>query len=320
MNSDRVLTPHSTSLPGTIDVLGLGAVAVDDFLFVDSFPPPDAKTYVRRRARQCGGLAATALVAAARLGAQCAYAGSLGSDDLSRFAVHAMEAEGIRVQPSPHQPRAKPVSSLIVVADDTASRNIFADLDGVVGADDQWPPEELIGNSKVLLVDHIGVDGMRRATEIARHAGIPVVGDLERESGPGFNQLLERVDHLIVSHEFALGWTQTKSPGDAVQRLWHSDRQVVVVTGGADGCWFRAQETGAEVIHAPTFPVKAVDSTGCGDAFHGAYAFGISKGLPIHERIRLASAVAALKATRPGGQAGLPHWDEVKSFLESRGS
>lgn len=51
------------------DVLGLGCAAVDDLLYVASFPVPDSKTRVLRAERQCGGLTATALVAAARLGA-----------------------------------------------------------------------------------------------------------------------------------------------------------------------------------------------------------------------------------------------------------
>ena len=63
------------------DVLGLGSVAVDDLLYVPHYPPADAKLQVRRRERQCGGLTATALVAAARLGARCAYAGVLGEDE-----------------------------------------------------------------------------------------------------------------------------------------------------------------------------------------------------------------------------------------------
>ena len=48
------------------DILGLGAVAVDDLMYVESYPPPDVKTRVLRRERHCGGLTATALVTAAR--------------------------------------------------------------------------------------------------------------------------------------------------------------------------------------------------------------------------------------------------------------
>jgi sugar/nucleoside kinase (ribokinase family) len=72
------------------------------------------------------------------------------------------------------------------------------------------------------------------------------------------------------------------------------------------------------VAHQPAFPVAVVDTTGCGDVFHGAYAAGLVRGLGVMERVRLAAAAAALKATRPGGQAGAPTLAEVEQFLNPR--
>jgi len=49
--------------------------------------------------------------------------------------------------------------------------------------------------------------------------------------------------------------------------------------------------------------------------FHGAYAAGLAQGLDLSDRVRLATAAAALKATRRGGQAGIPRRDAVERFL-----
>ncbi len=76
------------------DVLGLGAVAVDDLLYVDAYPAPESKVRLRHRLRQCGGLTGTALVAAARLGARCAYAGLLGHDELSAYVIEGLRRGG----------------------------------------------------------------------------------------------------------------------------------------------------------------------------------------------------------------------------------
>ena len=78
---------------GHIDILGLGAVAVDDLVYVDSYPLRDTKLPVRRQERHCGGLAATALVTAARLGSNCAYAGVLGYDELSEYVIGRIRAD-----------------------------------------------------------------------------------------------------------------------------------------------------------------------------------------------------------------------------------
>ena len=90
---------------------------------------------------------------------------------------------------------------------------------------------------------------------------------------------------------------------------------MVVITDGDQGCWTLAADDLAQVAHQPAFQVDVIDTTGCGDVFHGAYAAGLVRGLGVAERVRLAAAAAALKATRPGGQAGAPTQAEVEQFL-----
>ncbi|MSR82151.1 MAG: permease [Candidatus Latescibacteria bacterium] len=298
-----------------IEVLGLGAVAVDEILHVDHYPAADAKAQVRRRERRCGGLAATALVAAARLGCRCAYAGVLGTDDTSTFAARCLEQEGIDLSQAPRRAEAQIIRSAIVADLGAGTRNIFFDLNSVVGAGDNWPPEELIRDTRVLLVDFIGMAGMIRAARIARAAGVPVVADLEDDSAPGFAELLGLVDHLVLSHEFALRYTDESEPARAAQKLWQPDRALVAITCGAAGCWV---VTGGQPVHHPAFAVETVDTTGCGDVFHGAYAAGLAQGLGLNACLRLASATAALKASRRGGQETIPKRAEVERFIKER--
>jgi len=295
------------------DILGLGCVAVDDLIFVEAFPPPDAKTAVLRAERHCGGLTATALVAGARLGSKCAYAGVLGTDDLSLFAIQRMQREGIELAHLRQRAAAGPVHSFIVVDETRQTRNIFFNASKAVGADPDWPDANIIQSSRVLFVDTFGIEGMLRAARLARATGIPIVADFERSAGAGFSELLALVDHLILSQHFAQQLSGASNPAEAVQRLWTKERQVVIVTGGAEGCWFGV--AGGTVQHQPAFKVKAVDTTGCGDVFHGAYASALARGLSLPERIRFASAAAALKTTQPGGQAGIPTLAEVETFL-----
>jgi sulfofructose kinase len=301
-----------------IDLLGLGAVAVDDLIYVDGFPPPDAKTPVLRSERQCGGLTATALVAASRLGSKCAYAGVLGRDELSTFVIERMRQEGIDLAYLLQREEARPVHSFIVVDEKRQTRNIFPNSLKTVGADDHWPEEEVIQSARVLLVDHIGVNGMLRATRVARRARIPVVGDFERVSGPEFAALLELVDHLILSQAFAQKLTAKAGPVDALKALWSQERQALVITCGREGCWYLDGADPEKPIHQPAYAVEAIDTTGCGDVFHGAYASALARGLELEERIRIASAAAALKATQPGGQAGTPDREKLERFMKEQ--
>jgi sulfofructose kinase len=295
------------------DILGLGGVAVDDLLYVDGYPPPDAKARVVRRERQCGGLTATALVAAARLGAACAYAGVLGKDELSAFTLDCMRRERIDVSPTRLTSTARPIHSTIVVDQIRGTRNIFFDIDQVVGAG-PGPSSALVSSCRVLFVDNLGVCGMVKAARVARRRGLPVVGDFENDEHPQFPELMSLTDHLIVSREFAARLTGRESPEAAVSRLAGPGREVAAVTDGDQGCWYRARGW-ASARHQPAFKVNVVDTTGCGDVFHGAYAFGLARDMSLEERIRLASAAAALKVTKSGGQSGIPSLSEVEAFL-----
>jgi sulfofructose kinase len=287
-------------------------------VYVEAFPTPDAKAPVLRSERQCGGLTATALVAAARLGSKCAYAGVLGKDDLSSYAMERMRREGIDLTYLLQREEARPVHSFIVVDEKRQTRNIFPNSLRTVGADDHWPSEELIQSTRVLLVDHIGLKGMLRAARIARESNIPVVGDFERVSGPEFQSVLDLADHLILSQSFAQKLTSKSAPGDALKALWTSSRKALVITCGKEGCWYISSADPEQPRHQPAYIVRTVDTTGCGDVFHGAYAFALARGLELDHRIRMASAAAALKATQPGGQAGIPDRTTVEKFLQER--
>lgn len=89
-------------------------------------PPVDSKVRVRRQERQCGGLTGTALVAAARLGMRCAYAGLLGDDDLSRFVAGALESEGVDLAYAVRRSDARPAHSTIIVGCQHRTRTIYS--------------------------------------------------------------------------------------------------------------------------------------------------------------------------------------------------
>ena len=305
-------------MPPKYDVLALGCTAVDEILYVPSYPRPDGKVEVRLRERHCGGLAATALVAAARLGARCAYAGTLGGGDDSRFVLNTFRREHVDTRHVVERKDAGPVRSVIIVDEKRRTRNIFYDMSRYTGAAPNRPSEEILRSAKVLLVDRFGIPGMIRACKIARKAGIPVVADFESSDLPRFKELLALVDHLIISLDFARRFTGESNPARATKRLWRPDR-VVVVTRGNKGCWFQDGNFGSP-RHVSAFKVKAVDTTGCGDVFHGVYAAALAWGYEISDRLRLASAAAALKARSRGGQGGIPTRKDLQAFLATRSS
>jgi sulfofructose kinase len=259
-------------------------------------------------------------VAASRLGARCGYAGSLGTDDLSRFVEEQLGREGIDLTHLRRQAAVRPVHSVIIVDESSRTRTILFDADNANGALPDWPPEDVIRSTKVLFVDPYRVEGMIRAAKLARDAGVPVVADFESiHAEKGFAELVDLADHTIISSDFAAEWTGCKRPDEAAEAMWNERRQAVAVTCGIDGCWYLGADQPGKVRHQPAYRVETIDTTGCGDVFHGAYAAGLAEGLDLHSRIRLASATAALKAQQRGGQAGIPTRETVEEFLRAKG-
>jgi sulfofructose kinase len=300
----------------TWDVLGFGSVAVDDLLYLDSYPAPDSKMQVRETRREGGGLAGTALVAAARLGTRTAYGGVLGDDDLSRFTLAELARDGVDCTPVQHQSGARPYHSVILVDQSTGSRTILYSAAGVTSPALRTFPVELIAACRVLFVDSTVAAFGLDATRWAQARGIPVVADLERAPGAEVLTLARLVDHLIVGTGFAGQVTGEIEPAGMVRALRQPAQLACVVTAGELGCWYAGRETGDEVRHMPACRVQAVDTTGCGDVFHGAYAASIARGESVARAVAVATVTAGLKATRPGGRSGIPDLATVERYLQ----
>jgi sulfofructose kinase len=310
------VTLFTTSAPESqFDVLGIGCAAVDERLYVSHFPAADGKSRIIGREQSLGGLTAIALVAAARMGARAAYAGRLGSDELSQFVERALVQYGVTTSSVVRDESARPGRSTIIVDESAGTRAVLSEVLGPRGADETRPPRELVQRSRVLFVDGHGLRGCVRAARIARASGRSVVADFERDGD--FETLLELVDHLIVPAAFATARSGCADPAEAASALLVPGRAAVVVTSGNRGG--TCCEAGCAPVAYEAFAVEARDTTGCGDVFHGVYAAGLALGWDMAKRIRYAAAAASLKATGRGGPDAIPDLECVERFLENRG-
>ncbi|HUU81329.1 MAG TPA: PfkB family carbohydrate kinase, partial [Acidobacteriota bacterium] len=92
-------------------------------------------------------------------------------------------------------------------------------------------------------------------------------------------------------------------------------KQVVITLGAKGSIGLDRQE----IVRQEAFKVKAVDTTGAGDVYHGAYIYGILQGWELRECMRFASAAAALKCKEMGAQSGVPDLEAIRSYMASLG-
>ncbi len=308
-------------MPDTrFDIVGLGVSTVDELVALDHAPRANDKQEILSRKRQCGGLTGSALVAASRQGCFCGHAISLGDGELSQFLRQGLADAGVRLLESDILPGVEPYYSLILIERGSGERSILWDnakaRPPVI--DDRL--REQVLSAKCLFVDHVFAAAAVDIAAEARAAGVEVVGDFER-TFDGSLRLMDLTNHLIVP----LGYCrQLFGDGvgaeEAVSRLAGAPgRSLACVTDGVNGAWYALGGAPGDVARQEAFPVaEVVDTTGCGDVFHGVYAACLVMGMAAPERIRRASAAAAMKARVAGAQAGAPTREALDAFLAGR--
>lgn len=295
-------------------IVGLGCLAHDRVLVTEGTWHIGKGRIVRQESR-IGGNARTALATVAALGYPAAYLATIGDSPIGDRAMEDIQASGIDARFIERHEGADPVEATVTI---TADGDRFIAFDDASLASTPLPSAVIVDraltSATVLIVDATTAPpGTLKVVEHARASGIPVVLDAERISSSAVSDLIDIADHVIVPLSFGALVTGQQDPESIVSALWNTDRAVVVLTDGANGAF--VSSTGSDVTHFPAFPVTPVDTTGCGDAFHGAYAWSLARGDTLPERVRIASAAAAVIAQLPSAAPRVPDVEQITRFL-----
>ena len=299
----------------TIDVIGLGLCTVDMLFVVDRQPTFDTTMRASQYLRQGGGPVPTALVALARLGATTSYVGKIGDDPDGDFIRAELEKEGVDTAPCVVVPGALTRVALVLVEEATGERGFTTRPET---CPDLGPTElnrETITNARILHLDDAD-DACMQAARWAREAGNTVVYD-GTWLHDDLDEFLPLVDIPIVSEPMVRRWMPGATPQEVVDHLASYNDGICVYTLGAQGAIARWRN--GTFIY-PAFAVEVVDTTGAGDAFHGAFIYGLLQHWSVDDILCFASAVAALNCRQLGGRSGLPDVSMVEEFISDNRS
>jgi len=296
------------------DLVSIGYTAYDFLTVLPGLPEEDSKYEVDNLTIQGGGPAATAAVTARRLGLRVSFVGKVGDDYFGRMMLEELEREGVDVSCSVVEKGKTSQFAFIMINKSNASRTILWTRGDVSRLEAEEVNPGLVASSRVLLVDDLEPVAALKAASIARAEGVPVVIDAGslRE---GVEELCRRCDYIVASEVFARQISRGGTIEEALEKIKSFGPREVVVTLGKRGC---AALVDGEVVAFPGFDVDAVDTTGAGDVFHGAFAYGVLAGWDIERVCIFSNAVAALKCTRVGGRAGIPDFNEALSLISSK--
>jgi sulfofructose kinase len=283
-----------------VDVLCIGYACYDLIFSISAHPGSDEKIVASDFMNCGGGPAANAAVAISRLGFKAAFAGYLGQDLYGDKHYQELLDYGVNTDFVVRGEFPTPLSTVLVKPN---GNRALINYKGNTKALPAGSVDFSTLNPKVMLFDgHEPYLSMSLANQ-AREAGIPTVLDAGSVHD-GTMALIGEVDYMVCSEKFAHQFT-----GDVEKTLARLSRvaPTVVITLGEKGLiWQRGKRRG----ESPAFPVNAIDTTGAGDAFHGAFAAALAAEMEWHDVLRYASAEGALCCTKIGARTGLPSREE----------
>ncbi len=293
-------------------IICVGHAALDFVYRIEAFPPAPTKVRSLEHIESGGGMAANAAATIARLGGPVELWSRTGADSAGKRIHELLQEEGVDIRYVRTYEGARSSTSAVIV-DGKGERLIIGERDHAMSMDASWLPLEHIAGAAAVMSDLRWVEGTRAAFLAARSAGVLTLLDVDLGGGGLLEEFLALTDYAIFSGPALDSFAPGGCDAERLQRVLATGVKLAGVTRGASGyTWASAAgETG----HQPAFPIEIVDTTGAGDAFHGAFAWALAGSYALADCARIAAAVSALKCRRLGARSGLPTREELNSFL-----
>jgi ribokinase len=301
------------------DVIGFGALNVDTLLKVDKIAGAEEESFIYDYTEACGGSAANTIVGLARLSYKVGFIGKIADDHEGKLQIDCFKGEGVDTDGIIHSPKGKSGACLGFV-DKKGARALYINP----GANDTLESREInldyVAQTNFLhLSSFVGEKPFRAQKKLV--GILPNVikvsfdpGSLYAQKGFAVIEPLIRRSHVLMPN--ALELEQLTGEADyrkGAEVMLEMGVKIVVVKLGSKGCYVT---DGNEQFTVDAFPVKAVDTTGAGDAFNAGFLYGLLDNKNnLYECGRLGNFVASRSVMKIGARAGLPYKKDLASLF-----
>jgi len=272
--------------------------------------------------RASGGSAANTIIAVSAFGGNAFYSCKVANDDNGQFYLNDLTTAGVDYHPNGEQVNGLTGKCLVLITPDAErSMNTFLGVSETVSIENL--NTEAISQSEYLYIEgylvtsDTGRAAAIRAREIAEEYNVKTVLSL---SDPGMvtffkdglkAMLGHKVDLLFCNEDEALGWTDSETLDDAIERLKQSADTFAITLGSKGALVFDGQN----LHEIPPHPITAIDTNGAGDMFAGAFLYAITHGYNFQQAGNFASVAAANVVSQFGPRLSAEQYPEVLSSL-----
>ena len=289
-------------------ILCLGHAAYDITMPVSGFPTENTKNRVHNKVECGGGPASTAAYLLGKWKTDVTFAGVVGNDLYGNKIKEELDSVNVNTKYLEMNDELITTSSFILANSENGSRTIFT----------YWPntmtmkPFELDFEPDIILID--GQEYERSKEILTKYPNAISIIDAGRDRKE-IIELSKMVNYLVCSKDFAekvtgikINYEDSSTLHNLYKKLEEMFNNTIVVTLESKGCLYKT-----DILKImPSIKVKAIDSTGAGDIFHGAFTYGISKGYDLEATLKLANIAGAISVTRIGGRNSIPTMAEMR--------
>jgi len=296
-------------------ILSIGHSAYDFTYLLEAFPTENLKYSLNNgieTVMECGGgPAGNAAYLMGKWGAKVFYAGVIGDDPQGKAIEAEFQSVGVDLSYLQRNIGGRTPFSVILANKENGSRTLFNRTLPYPPLQHEWDSALEWG---AILVDGMELEASLKALET--YSELPSVldaGSLDREA----EILAAKVSHLVCSEVFAQQYTgQTLDTEASIERAFKQlealNDNCVVLTLGERGSVYRKE---GNLTIVPAMTVNAIDTTGAGDIYHGAFTYGLAAGYDLETTIQISTIAAGLSVEKLGARVAIPAWSEVEEIL-----
>ena len=296
------------------DVIGFGALNVDMLFKVDKLAVAEEESFIVDYKEACGGSAANTIVGLARLGCKVGFIGKVANDREGKMQLDCFKAEGVDTSGIVEMTKGRS-GSVMGFVDRKGARALYINS----GVNDLVEPREIkyeyVSQTKLLhLSSFVGEKSFRAQKKLlsALPEGIEISfdpGSLYAQKGFAVIEPIIRNSHVLMPNALELeqltGEEDYRKGADFMIAM---GVKIVAVKLGNKGCYVT---DGNEKLSVEPFKVKAIDTTGAGDAFDAGFLYGLIHNKSLYECGQLGNFVASRSVMTMGARAGLPYTKDL---------
>ena len=300
----------------TKKLLFVGPMTLDTYFYIPSFESAKEGKYLAQDSYEAtSGMAINAAITANFLGSHVSVWSKIGNDRRGNFMMNELGELGISLEHIAKDDNQPSAYATVIVGSEGKrwvtvnntnildKRSEIADLPDftqycLVMADVRWPLASKIALSSAKLLSK------------------PAVLDADVVDRKTLLMLSAHSTHILASSDAAYTLTGILDAAAATEKLYEQFKVFCCVTDGSNGCYYRYGSI-TSVQHVASPQIRAIDTNGAGDVFHGAFCYGLSEGFNELKALKFAVVAAALKCQQKGARLNMITTNDILKYLET---